>query len=304
MDDELTGLLASGERAAFHGRPGAGVAPLQRAVELAHAAGRDAEATAAAWLLGVCLASAGRFGAALSVLDPLAAHDPTEPQRRMFCALSAATVASIHRQLGRHEDGRRHDERALALADATPEAQFDAMLGLAADSVGLDDAPAATEHLADAARLTEARPEWWRQRVRLDWVRAEVALLTDQPAEAVTAAGAAIALAEQSGAPRHVAKGLLFLGVAQVQVGEETEAAPTLRRAASLAESLGALPLVWPSRAVLAALVSGTSPAEAERSMGVARQAIRRILDDLPEELRRDWLERPDVAAVVGTAPG
>ncbi len=52
MDDELTGLLATGERAAFHGRPGDGVAPLQRAVELAHGTGRQAEATAAAWLLG------------------------------------------------------------------------------------------------------------------------------------------------------------------------------------------------------------------------------------------------------------
>ena len=53
MDEELTELLATGERAAFHGRPAAGVAPLQRAVEMAHAHGRDAEATAAAWLLGV-----------------------------------------------------------------------------------------------------------------------------------------------------------------------------------------------------------------------------------------------------------
>ena len=59
MDDELTGLLATGERAAFHGRPAAGVGPLQRAVELAHGTGREAEATAAAWLLGVCLGAGG-----------------------------------------------------------------------------------------------------------------------------------------------------------------------------------------------------------------------------------------------------
>ena len=61
VDEELTDLLATGERAAFHGRPAAGVAPLQRAVELAHGSGHDAEATAAVWMLGVCLGAAGRY---------------------------------------------------------------------------------------------------------------------------------------------------------------------------------------------------------------------------------------------------
>ena len=66
MADDLAGLLAAGERAAFHGRPAAGVEPLRRAVDIAAGDGLVAEAAAAGWLLGVCLASAGRYGGALS----------------------------------------------------------------------------------------------------------------------------------------------------------------------------------------------------------------------------------------------
>lgn len=299
MDDDLTELLATGERAAFHGRPAAGVAPLQHAVELAHAQGHDAEATAAAWLLGVCLGAAGRYGSAMVVLEPLAASVPPEPERRLFSSLAAATLASVFRQLGRHSDGRRIDERALELAQEAPEARFDAFLGLAADAVGLGDADTADSALERAATVAQGRGEWWRQRVRLDWVRAEIALLRGRPEDAVTRAAASIGLAESSGAPRHVAKGLLFSGVALVQVGELDEAAMTLRRAATLAESLGAVPLVWPARAVLGALVADSHPDDSAAALTSARAAVRHIADDLPAPLAHDWLNRPDITALL-----
>ena len=299
VDADLTELLATGERAAFHGRPSAGLAPLQHAVELAHAQGHDAEATAAAWLLGVCLGAAGHYGSAMVVLEPLADSAPPEPERRLFSSLAAATLASVCRQLGRHADGRRFDERALELAHDAPEARFDAYLGLAADAVGLGDAEAAEDALGKAAALAQGRGEWWRQRVRLDWVRAEIALVRGRPGDAVIRAGAAISLAETSGAPRHVAKGLLFSGVALVEAGELDEAAVTLRRAATLAESLGAVPLVWPARAVLGALVADTHPEESAAALTSARAAVRHIADDLPDPLAHDWLSRPDIAALL-----
>jgi hypothetical protein len=299
VDDELTELLATGERAAFHGRPAAGIGPLQRAIELAHARGHDAEAMAAAWLLGVCLGASGRYGAAMVVLEPLAGSDPGEPERRLFASLAAATLASISRQLGRHADGRATDQLALALADDAPEAQFDALLGLAADAVGLGDVPSAEDSLAHAATLADGRGDWWRQRVRLDWVRAEVALMRDRPADAVTRATTAITLAETSGAPRHVAKGLLFCGVAQVQTGDLEEAAHSLRRAATLAESLGTVPLIWPARAVLGALVAATNPAEGASALASARSAVRHISDDLPAPYAEAWLARSDIAALL-----
>jgi hypothetical protein len=110
----------------------------------------------------------------------------------------------------------------------------------------------------------------------------------------------AIQLAEVSGAPRHVAKGLLLLAVAQVQGGELDEAETTLRRSATLAESLGALPTLWPSRALLGALLEASSPAEAAKSLASARSAVIAIADDLPDDLRGVWLDRPDVAALLG----
>ena len=233
------------------------------------------------------------------VLEPLVEDEPVDAERRLFSSLAAATLASVARQLGRHEEARALDQRALDLAGEAAEARFDAVLGLAADAVGLEQITEADAALADAATLADGRSDWWRQRVRLDWVRAEVALLRNRPDEAVTRAAMAVTLAEASGAPRHVAKGLLFGGVAQVQTGETDEAAVTLRRAATLAESLGAVPLVWPARAVLGALVAGTAPTEGAASLQAARVAVRQIADDLPGHYSEAWLRRPDIAALL-----
>jgi tetratricopeptide (TPR) repeat protein len=300
LADDLASLLATGERAAFHGRPAAGIDPLQRAVTLADEGGLPTESAAARWLLGVCLAAAGRFGSALVALAPLVQVGPDDPpERRLLGALGEASLASVHRQLGRHADARTHDELALAASGGAGEAGFDAHLGLAADAVGLGEIDAARAGLAAAGDLTADRPEWWRQRVRLGWVQAEVALLLNNPEEAITTAATAVDLAEHSGAPRHVAKGLLFQGVAQVEAGRPDEAAGTLRRAGLLAESLSALPLLWPVRAVLGALLDGSDPAQSQAALSSARRAVGAIADDLPQDLREPWLARPDVAALL-----
>ncbi len=298
MAEDLPGLLVAGERAAFHGRPAAGVDPLRRAVEAATDAGLTAEAAGAGWLLGVCLASSGRYGAALEVLDPLVAGDGSA-ESRVLGALAAASVASVHRQLGRHSVAQGYDEQALAGSGGSDEAGFDALLGLAADAVGLGDAATASARLAEATAVAGDRSEWWRQRVRLGWVSAEVALLEGRPEDAATAAEAAVDLAEQSGAPRHVAKGLLFLGVALVESGRTDEAAPVLRRAGLLSESLGTLPLQWPARAVLGALLAEDAPDESAQALAAARRAVIAIAGDLPESLRAEWLARPDVEALL-----
>jgi tetratricopeptide (TPR) repeat protein len=298
--DDLASLLAAGERAAFHGRPGAGVDPLKRAAAVATEHNLSTEAAAARWLLAVCQSGAGRFGQALRALDELLPVTDDAPlERRMFGALGEATLGSIYRQLGRHGEARAHDEVALALSAATGEAGFDALLGLAADAVGLGDAPAARDHLGAARALIDGHAEWWRQRVRGGWVQAEVALLEGRPDDAVVAAAAAVDLAEQVGAPRHVAKGLLFQGVAQVESGRHEQAATILRRAGLLAESLGTLPLLWPARAVLGALVGESDEQESQRCLRSAKRAVELIAADLPDQLRVDWFTRPDVAALL-----
>ena len=301
MSDDLAELLATGERAAFHGRPASGVVALESAFERARADGMGAEATAAAWLLGVCLAAAGKFGGSLAVLEPLVAAGASEvPERRLFAALAASTSAAVRRQLGQLDEARVLDESALSFSNGAPEATFDATIGLAADAIVTDDAVAAREHIERARSLAEGHHDWWRQRVRLGWVEAEVALLEDDPQLARETLLRAVQLAEMSGAPRHVAKTLLLLAVSQVQAGSLAEAENTLRRAATLAESLGALPTLWPSRALLGALLEESAPAESAKSLSAARGGVIAIADDLPDDLRGVWLDRPDVAALLG----
>jgi hypothetical protein len=300
MDDELGELLAVGERAAFHGRPAAGVQALQQAVVTARSSGREAEATAAAWLLGVTLGASGRYRSALTVLDALRAADQSaSAERRLFGSLAASTAAALHRQLGRHEAALALDESAHALSGGVGEAGFDAELGLAADAIGLGDLATAQARLETAEALTQGRTDWWRQRVRLGWIQAEAQLLAGAPAEAQRLAAAAVTLAETSGAPRHVARGLLLEGVGLVEQGELDEAANTLHRAATLAESLGALPLLWRSRALLGALTATSQPEESARALSSARTCVLQIAEDLDEALRTDWLGRPDVAALL-----
>lgn len=300
---DLAGLLASGEHAAFHGKPAAAVGVLEQAVGLAQSQDRSAETAAAAWLLGVALGAGGRYGAALTVLSPLVESGRTpsaRPEGRLFAALSSATIASVHRQLGRHAVARDADAAALDLTDGTGEAAFDAQLGLAADAVGLEDLDEAIGRAALAEGLIPARAdEWWRQRVRLGWVHADIALLEGRTSQAASAASAAVDRAETARAPRHVAKGLLYLGLAQVS-GDDADAVPTLRRAATLAESLGTVPLVWPARALLGALLADADRVESDRSLAAARSAVLAIAGDLPPGVRAEWLGRPDIGALLG----
>lgn len=332
-DADLTTLLDRGERATFHGRPMEAVALLEQAVVLAQTEGRTTALTRVAWLLGMALAAGGRYGAALTVLSPLA-ESGSEPDatRLVYASLAGASIASVHRQLGRHGVAQQADLTALALGEGDDQATASALLGLAADAVGLGDADEAGLRVAQA--LTFLPPEGasvegasvegaepaslgdgpWRPWVRVDWVRAEIALLQGHSRDAVLAATAAVQRAEQASAPRHVAKGLLLLGIAQLHAWRDdpagagqTLASQTLDRAASLAEELGALPLIWPTRALLGALGLASEPpvgplapdGRGRSDLGAARTAVLTIAGDLPPGVRAEWLARPDIAALL-----
>jgi hypothetical protein len=304
-EPDLAALLVAGERAVFHGPPGAAINDLERAVAVAQRDGRRAEVVASAWLLGVALSSSGRYGGALRVLVPLleagegADLDELGPEIRLFASLAAATAASVHRGIGRHDAAAGLDSRGLALTTGPGEAAFDCLLGLASDAVGLGRLEDARERVAQSEAVIEGHGgDWWRQRVRLDWARAETALLAEQPHEAILAAAGAVAGAEAARAPRHVAKGLLFQGVAELQAGS-SDGLATLRRAASLAERLSAVPLIWQARALVGALLGGEASTEGARSLAAARSAVLAIATDLPADLRTDWLARPNVSALL-----
>jgi hypothetical protein len=251
------------------------------------------------------MSASGRYGGALRVLVPLleagegSANDELSLEIRLFASLAAATAASVHRGLGRHPQAAELDSRGLAMTEGPGEAAFDCLLGLTSDAVGAGRLDDARERLVQSEAVLEGHGgDWWRQRVRLDWARAEVALLADKPNDAILAAAGAVHGAETARAPRHVAKGLLFQGVAELQAGSE-DAIATLRRAASLAERLTAVPLIWQARALIGALLGGEESVEGARSLASARSAVLSIAADLPTDLRDEWLARPNVSALL-----
>lgn len=241
------------------------------------------------WLRGIAYAATGRYAAALAVLDPA---DPRE----------SAVRGSVYRQLEAYAAAK--DADALATSAGDPEVRFDGLLGLAADAVGAADAALATARLdAAVAQLAagslhssctppRASAPSWRPLVRLAWVRTEIALLGGDPAAASVAARAAVTGATAAGAPRHLAKSLLFAGVARAETGA-ADAVPLLRRAAALADRLGCLPVVWPSHLVLARLVP-----EAAIHRALAGQVLESIAANAPGELVSGWASAPDVRSV------
>ena len=315
MTDALSRLLAEGERAAFHGAPQAAVAPLQQALAQAQEAGRTAEVAAATWLLGVAHGAAGDYGQAAIALRPLL--DGTfgpEPADRLIPGLALTTRAAHLRHLGRIAEATARDNQARELAtdDLDPVA-FEALLGLAADLVAESDPERAREHVTAADKILARNSGWWRQRVELEWVKTDLALLAEDPKAAAAAAAAALTVAEEAGAPRHVARSLMLLAVAQLQGAPGSDAQTdtagpdralaTLRRAGTLAETLGARPLVWPARALQAALSEDEQ--ESARALASARAAVKHIADSLATDAedpdaKSSWLARPEVAALLG----
>src|SRR5262249_15220730 len=138
--------------------------------------------------------------------------------------------------------------------------------------------------LADPMPPAGVAAPGWRARIRLAWVGAEVALLCGRPADAAEQAADAVRRATAAGAPRHLAKSLLFRGVAEQVLGDPAAAA-TLDRAARAAAGLGLLPLVWPARLVRARILTTSDPEAAHSDLAAARTAMRGIAVRLPAGL-------------------
>ncbi len=289
---ELSALLSAGDRAAFRGVPSEGLEPLVRAESVALDAGDLAARSRSAWLLGICRMATGHYGQALRGLTAMASDISVPDDLR---ALPATVVASIQRQLGRHAEGLDWDRGALEAASGNPEALREALLGLGFDSVGLGDLDGARDALEQAERVAEGQETAWRQVIRLDWLRTELALLAGDRAGARATAGAALVAAEEANAPRHVAKSLILAGVTETSLGQSRAAIDLLTRSAILAGELGSPPLVWPSRGLLSALLAGSDETASQYCLVTARTAIRQIAADLPVVLAEPWLDRQEI---------
>jgi hypothetical protein len=143
------------------------------------------------------------------------------PQLRPWIA---AERGRILRELGLHAEAERLELPALVHADDPVDAAT-LRISLAADAVGLGDAPRAARRLAAATEAVAVLPEGpraARQRMRLGWVAVEVAFLTGvaPPTDALPAwdeaAGAPTEPPDLAwGSAFHRAKALLFAGVAR-----------------------------------------------------------------------------------------
>ena len=77
-----------------------------------------------------------------------------------------------------------------------------------------------------------------------------------------------------------------------------------LRRLRVATERVGALPLVWPARGVLGALIQHLHPEEAADAFDSAKATIQAIAVDLPDSYADDLLRRPDIVALFEAAAG
>ena len=206
-------------------------------------------------MVAVALGAQGRYAAAATELAALAA-DPGVPSA--VAAHAAVTRASHLRQLGGHGAARRFDARGLRLAVQAPigsrdadgtdaqGAQVDALVGLAADALGVGDQVVACRLLDRAERSVPGHPSW-RVPVRAGWVRAELALLMGQASAAVGPASAALDRARAAGACRHTLKSRLVLAVATAAAGtwDAVAVLAELDAVASACAAHGLLPLQW-----------------------------------------------------------
>jgi hypothetical protein len=223
------------------------------------------------WLAGVCLGALGRYAEAARFLLPGGVPAGS---------LAASCAASHLRQVGRHAEAEPLDRHALALA-ATAEECADALVGLVADAVGALDLAAARRRLRTAEEAISGDVAW-RPQVRLAWVRAEVALLGDDPLAAVSWARMAGRLSREVSAWRHAVKSDLILGAALEAAGRRRAAARVLGGVAARADRSGLVPLVWPARTLRSRIIADRAPTTAARER--QRATCAESIIELPSE--------------------
>ena len=203
------------------------------------------------WLCAVAEGGQGRYAAARSRLTELAIREPTG----RLGSLALSTHASFLRQLGWHQRARGWDGRAWACAGGDPEAGVDALIGLAADALGVGRLALSTALLTRAAGLlTRADTPPRRLAIRLEWVRAELAMACSDGSSAVCFARRGVDLAEQAlpALRRHRVKSDVVLAAALCCSGDAAGARAVADAALPATERFGLVPLRWAVSCLLA----------------------------------------------------
>lgn len=221
------------------------------------------------WLRAVAAGGQGRYASALADLDRLRRLTVNDA----LASLALSTRASFLRQLGWHDRARTWDGRAAALA-ATGEAGADALIGLAADALGVGRFAAsarALERAADALADTDCP----RLPVRFAWVSAELAMFRGEGGRAVGHAERGAHLAESVGSARHTVKSQVVLAAALCSRGDLDASRRVAGNALDAAQRLGLVPLQWAVASLLADIgADDRSPAQIRGIRDAAAEAV------------------------------
>jgi hypothetical protein len=224
------------------------------------------------WLRAVASGGQGRYGSAYGDLAALRRSCADRQADRRLVSLAHSTQGSLLRQLGWHTLARGWDGRALALAGTDPEARADALIGLAADALGVGRFAAATTLLtrADAA-LAAQLPAHVADRlaVRRRWVAAELAMAAGEGAIAVRHGEEAVELAQQMvvASARHRVKSDVVLAAALCSAGVTERARAVAETALEAAGRFGLTPLRWALACLLIDIGSVTVPEQQVREL-------------------------------------
>ena len=224
------------------------------------------------WLRAVAAGGQGRYGSAIADLDGVCRLQRAGP----LVSLAHSTRASFLRQLGWHARARPWDGRAMALAGSDPEAGADALIGLAADALGVGRFAASAAALRRAGDvLTPSAPP--RLPVRLEWVSAELAMARSEGATAVGHAERAVELAAAFGSARHALKSDVILAAALCSAGDTDASRRVADAALPDAGRLGMIPLRWALACLLTDIGSaGQTPADVLRIRNECAATVRR----------------------------
>jgi tetratricopeptide (TPR) repeat protein len=231
------------------------------------------------WLRAVAAGGQGQYGAAIADLDVLCRLQRGGPLR----SLAHSTRASFLRQLGWHDRARRWDGLALTLAGGDDEAGADALIGLAADALGVGRFAASAAALRRAGeRLTPQAPR--RLPVRVAWVTAELAMARGDGEAAVPHAERAVELAAGLGSARHTVKSDVIRAAALCSAGDIDASRSVADIALQEADRLGIIPLRWALACLLADIGShGHTAADVLRIRNECAATVRRRGGDLAE---------------------
>ncbi len=207
------------------------------------------------WLRAVGAGGQGRYGSARDDLARLLRSAPSD----RLASLAHSTQASFLRQQGWHRLARGWDGRALALAGADPEAAADALVGLAADALGVGRLAAAATLLSRAEPIVAEAPQH-RLSVRRAWVAGELAMAAGDGATAVRNAEVGVELAAGTVSVRHCAKSDVVLAAALCSAGAVDRARALGVATLELTGRLGLVPLRWAVACLLVDLVDTGSP--------------------------------------------